>query len=204
METFAAELGRKFKLKDIGDAKYYIGCMITRNRKALEVKLYQHLNVKSVMETFGVQKASRVPASLEVPILSKADEPQTQEKENMLKFPYRDAIGRLMWTSTMTRPDIVGSVKLWTVAQKGGVEGRAIPAPHERMENQSCTGSSAVDSEWRRHGLELWSLTEYWTLDIGLGSDTSKGGCKLALEDASSAASGTLGAEYFALPKAVK
>ena len=38
METFAAELGRKFKLKDIGDTKYYMGCMITRNRKALEVK----------------------------------------------------------------------------------------------------------------------------------------------------------------------
>ena len=58
-----------------------MGYMITRNRKALEVKLDQHLNVKSVMETFGVQKASRVPASLEVPTLSKAYEPQSQEKE---------------------------------------------------------------------------------------------------------------------------
>ena len=26
MERFAAELGRKFKLKDMGDAKYYIRC----------------------------------------------------------------------------------------------------------------------------------------------------------------------------------
>ena len=77
-------------------------------------------------------------------------------------------------------------MKLWTVAQRGGVEGRTTLAPHERMENQSCTGRSAVDSEWRRHGLKLWSLPEYWTLDIGLGRDTSKGGGKLTLEDASS------------------
>ena len=48
----------------MGGAKYYMGCMITRNRKALELKLDQHLYVKSVMETFGVQKASRIPASL--------------------------------------------------------------------------------------------------------------------------------------------
>ena len=94
IETFAAELGNKFKGKDMGGAKYYIGCMITRNRKTLEWKLDQHLYVKSVMETFGVQKPSRVPASSEVTTLSKADEPQTQEKDNMLKFPYRDAIGR--------------------------------------------------------------------------------------------------------------
>ena len=96
METFAAELGKKFKVKDMGGAKYYMGCMVTRNRKALELKLDQHLYVKSVMETFGVQKASRVPSSSEVPTLSKADELQTQEKYKMLKYPCRDAIGILM------------------------------------------------------------------------------------------------------------
>ena len=34
MERFAAELGRKFKLKDVGDAKHYMGCHIIRDRKA--------------------------------------------------------------------------------------------------------------------------------------------------------------------------
>lgn len=28
MDSFAPELGRRFKLKDMGDAKYYIGCNI--------------------------------------------------------------------------------------------------------------------------------------------------------------------------------
>ena len=41
----------------------------------------------------------------------------------MLNFPYREAVGALMWTATMTRPDIAGVVravdrfwKLWTGA----------------------------------------------------------------------------------------
>ena len=33
MESYAAELGRKFKLKDISDAKYYMAYYITRGRK---------------------------------------------------------------------------------------------------------------------------------------------------------------------------
>ena len=33
MDRFAAELGLKFKLKDMGDAKYYMGCHITRNSR---------------------------------------------------------------------------------------------------------------------------------------------------------------------------
>ena len=74
MERFAAELGRKFNLKDTGDAKYYMGCHITRDRKARELKLDQRSHVKSMVEKFGVEKASRVPASSGVPTFSKADE----------------------------------------------------------------------------------------------------------------------------------
>ena len=46
MDRFAAELGQKFKLKDMGNAGYYMGCHNTRNRKARELKLDQHLYVE--------------------------------------------------------------------------------------------------------------------------------------------------------------
>ena len=38
MDSFAADLGQKFKLKDMGDAEYYMSCHITRHRKARELK----------------------------------------------------------------------------------------------------------------------------------------------------------------------
>ena len=86
MERFAAKLGIKFKLKDMGDALYCMRCHITRDRKAHEWKLDQRLHVRSMVETFGLKKASRVPASSGVPTLSKADEPQTPEEKKNVKF----------------------------------------------------------------------------------------------------------------------
>ena len=107
MDRFAAELGQKFKLKDMGDAGYYMDCHITRNRKARELKLDQHLYVKQMVKTFDVKTATKVPAVSGVPTLSNADEPRNpEEKEEMRKFPYREAVGTLVWTATMTRPDI--------------------------------------------------------------------------------------------------
>ena len=112
MDRFAAELGQKFKLKDMGDAGYYMGCHITRNRKARELKLGQHLYLESMVNRFGVKKATKIPAASGVPTLSKADELRNpEEKEEIRKFLYREAVGALMWTATMTRPDVACAVR---------------------------------------------------------------------------------------------
>ena len=85
----------------MGAAKYYMGCHITRDRKACDLKLVQHL--KSMVEKFDVEKASRVPVSSGVPTLSKANEPQIpEEKEEMSKLSCQETVGVLMLTATMT------------------------------------------------------------------------------------------------------
>ena len=112
MDRFATELGQKFKLKDMGDAGYYMSCHITRNRKARELKLDQRLYVESMVKRFHVKKATKIPAASGVLTLSKADEPRNpEEKKETKKFPYREAVGALMWTATMTRPDIACAVR---------------------------------------------------------------------------------------------
>ena len=84
MDRFSTELGQKFKLKDMGDAGYYMGCHITRNRKARELKLDQHLYVESMVKRFDVKKATKKPAASGVSTFSKADEPRNpEEKEEM-------------------------------------------------------------------------------------------------------------------------
>ena len=112
MDRFAAELGQKFKLKSMGDAGYYMGCHITRNLKARELKFDQHLYAESMVKRFDVKKATKIPTASRVPTLSKAGEPRNpEEKEEIRKFPYREAVGALMWTATMTRSDIACAVR---------------------------------------------------------------------------------------------
>ena len=112
IDRFAAELRQKFKLKDMGDAGYYMGYHITGNRKARELKFDQNLYVESMVKRFDVKKTTKIPAASGVPTLSKADEPRNpEEKEEMRKFPYREAVGALMWTATMARPDIACAVR---------------------------------------------------------------------------------------------
>ena len=112
MDRFTAELGHKFKLKDMGDSGYYMGCHITRNLKARELKLDQHLYVESMVKMFDVKKATKIPDAPGVPTLSKADEPRNpEEKEEMRKFQYREVVGALMWTATMTQLDIACAVR---------------------------------------------------------------------------------------------
>ena len=97
MDRFAAELGQKFKLKDMGDAGYYMRCHITRNRKARELKLDQHLYVESMVKRFAVKKATKIPAASGVPTLPKADKPRNpEEKEETRKFPPREVVRALV------------------------------------------------------------------------------------------------------------
>ena len=112
MDRFAAELGQKFKLKDMDDAGYYMGCHITSNRKARALKLDQHLYVELMVKRFDVKEVTKIPAASGVPTLSKVDEPRSpEEKEEIRKLPYREAVAALMWTATMTRPDIACAVR---------------------------------------------------------------------------------------------
>ena len=162
MNIFAAELGRKFKLKDMGDAGYCMDCHITRNRKACELKLDQHLYVKSMVKRFDVKKATNIPAVSGVPTLLKADEPRNpEEKERIRTFPYREAVGALMWTATMTRPDIACAVRAVArfcenpgPAHKKAVMKILLYLLHTK-EWGLRTGEGAVDCAWKHTRIRI-------------------------------------------------
>ena len=105
--TFVGELRSTFKIKDLGEASYYMSCHITRNRAKKELKFDQNLEARTITDRFGIDKTAMVPVMEGVKPLSKEHCPKKpQEKEEMTKIPYRKAVGALMWTSTMIRPDI--------------------------------------------------------------------------------------------------
>jgi len=123
-EEFVAELHKRFKMKDMGEAEFYMGCHISRNRQAKTLSLDQHVYVQTVADRFQVTKTSSTPAATGIKPLSKEDGAKTPaEREEMENIPYREAVGALMWAATMTRLDIASAVR--EVAKFSDNPGRA-------------------------------------------------------------------------------
>ena len=84
---------------------------ITQDRAKKELKFDQHFYARTSIERFGIDKTAMVTATTGVKPLSKVHGPKTpEEKQEMMKIPYREAVGAFMWTPTMTRPDISSAV----------------------------------------------------------------------------------------------
>ena len=67
-----------FPTKDLGEAGFYLGCHITRDRDAGTLKLDQHHYVRTMASKFKVEKTSTTPATAGAKPLSKNDALQTE------------------------------------------------------------------------------------------------------------------------------
>ena len=104
-ESLLASLNKKFPTNDLGECTWYKGCGIERDVELGAIKLSQEAYVKSLMKRFAVQSIFDIPAS------PGADLGPKQDNEPRGDWPVREAVGSLMWLSTMTRPDITNAVR---------------------------------------------------------------------------------------------
>ena len=97
-----------YQIKDLGPISNLLGCRILQNTTLSTITMDQIFYTKNILKTFFPDglNATEVPMSANT-ILTVADCPSTdEEKESMLKFPYRQAVGSLIWLASGTRPDI--------------------------------------------------------------------------------------------------
>ena len=211
MDRLAAELGQKFKLKDMDDAGYYMGCHNTSNRKARALKLDQHLYVELMVKRFDVKEVTKIPAASGVPTLSKVDEPRNpEEKEEIRKLPYREAVAALMWTATMTRPDIACAVR--AVARfcenPGPVHKKAVVKILKYLLHTKEWGlrtvDRAVDSAWKQTRTRIsepaWIRDDQFRVLLMLANEANSWHSKMQEVTVSS----TSDAEYVVLSEVVK
>ena len=96
---------QKFSDKRLRRVTGYDGCGIERDVELGTIKLSQEAYVESLMERFDVQSISDILASPGTDLGPKHDDEPGGD------WPVREAIGSLMWLSTMTRPDITNGVR---------------------------------------------------------------------------------------------
>jgi len=97
-----------FQIKDLGVIDNLLGCRVQQNLTLSTITMDQSFYTKNILKTFFPDglNPTEIPMS-PTTVLTTADCPTTEtEKEEMLKFPYRQAVGSLIWLSSGTRPDI--------------------------------------------------------------------------------------------------
>ena len=112
LDYFVTELGKHFKLRDLGETTFLLGVEITRKREKRKLYLSQRQYIVNKLEEFGMSDCKPVGTPmLPGSKLSSEDSPVSDdEKAEMENVPYINAVGSLMYLATMTRPDIAYAV----------------------------------------------------------------------------------------------
>ena len=95
-ESLLVSLNKKFPTNDLGECTSYDGCGIERNVELGTIKLSQEAYVDSLMRRFDVRSTSNIPVS------PGADLGPKREDASGGDWPLREAVGSLLWLSTMT------------------------------------------------------------------------------------------------------
>lgn len=96
----------------IGKADNYVGMEISRNPKTGEIFVGQSEYLKKVLEKFNMKdcKEGSVPMELHLSLSKNMGPTNKEEKEEMSKILYRQAVGSLMFAAVVSRPDIAYAV----------------------------------------------------------------------------------------------
>lgn len=94
-------LGKEFNIK-ISDAQTFCGMEITRDRTSKSVYIHQATYTKMILRRFHMTDANAVavPADPEVRL------EKTRDCDTLIRFPFREAVGSLLFLATVSRPDI--------------------------------------------------------------------------------------------------
>ena len=101
-------LKNTFEMVDMGDASYCLGLEITRDREARTIKLSQVNGSEKCLRQYRAYE-SKHRANC-VPISPYNDEADHVHDGSGSRYPYREAVGALLYLATCTRPDLCVAV----------------------------------------------------------------------------------------------
>jgi hypothetical protein len=102
------ELAKRFELRDLGLTTSILGIKVERDRKSRTVFLSQPGYIHSILQRYKMNDSNPQPTPMidGVRLSAKMSPSTPEEKEQMKKTPYREAVGKLLYLSIATRPDI--------------------------------------------------------------------------------------------------
>ncbi|CAI7782009.1 unnamed protein product, partial [Closterium sp. NIES-54] len=100
-------LSSRFSMKDLGEAKYYLGVQIERDESG--ILIHQERYILNMLESFGLSEANpvRTPLPTGFDVHAHAEEPLLRDELVQL---YQSIVGSLVYASTTTQPHIAYAV----------------------------------------------------------------------------------------------
>jgi len=97
----------KFNARDMGEATFFLGLTIQRDRATRKIVLHQAVRVRELIARYGLEdsKGRAVPLTASVELTASAGEPLDTET-----FTYSNLVGSLLYIANCTRPDISQAV----------------------------------------------------------------------------------------------
>lgn len=96
-----------FDARDLGEAAYFLGITITRDRPNHEIKISKERMTLDLVQQFGVAEAKMRHTPLSTGMQLSQD---SGEELDMERYPYGSLIGGMLYLSVCTRPDIAHAV----------------------------------------------------------------------------------------------
>jgi Reverse transcriptase (RNA-dependent DNA polymerase) len=107
-----SQLQSKFPISDGGDIEWLLGCRIRRWRNRRLLMIDQEQFTTRILTDFGMENCNSVKTPCPTYRLTMDMCPKTiQEREAASKLPYCAIVGKCMYLSTCTRPDISFAVR---------------------------------------------------------------------------------------------
>lgn len=103
-------LSSRFKMKYLGNVSVILGISVTRNREERTISIDQRKYLIQVLEKFGMFDSNAIATPMDVN--TKYSKAMQNDNESGANFPYREAVGSLLFAAQVTRPDINFSVIL--------------------------------------------------------------------------------------------
>ena len=113
VEALKTLLKSRFDVTDLGELEFFLGIRVHRDRVKRLVFLDQSTYIQDMLQRYGLQdcnscvtpveKGLYLPKASTIPI-------DPEEEERLVRIPYREAVGSLLYCSVSTRPDIAYAV----------------------------------------------------------------------------------------------
>jgi hypothetical protein len=112
MKALKAEISAMLDITDCGEAKFFLGLHLERNRQDKTILIHQHQFISELLDECNMQFAKTSPIPMDPGLqLSKEDCPKTPSEIEQMKYvPYRETVGALLYAACATRPDISAAV----------------------------------------------------------------------------------------------